>query len=524
MTKTKRALISVSNKEGVVEFAKRLNELGFEILSTGGTSKLLREQGVPHREVSEVTGFPEILDGRVKTLHPKIHGGLLARRNLPQHLQQLASHAIDPIDLVAVNLYPFEQTISKPGCTFDEAIEQIDIGGPAMLRSAAKNFRDVTVIVDPGDYQRVLQEMKSHGGTVSEKLRLELARKVFTHTSRYDALISQYLEKIDQPAIEGETVMHFPEILYLRYEKGQILRYGENPHQQAAFYRDPSVMEPSVARARQLQGKEMSFNNFLDAHAALELAKEFKEPVAVIIKHNNPCGVAMDSALVQAYRKARETDPVSAFGGVAAFNRPVDAETAQEICMTFMEVIIAPGFEPGALEHFAKKKALRLLDLGQSIHGEPERMDFKKVTGGLLFQERDLGRIEDIHRLKVVTQRNPTPEEYQAMAFAWKVAKHVKSNAIVYARANQTLGIGAGQMSRVDSVKIGAMKATQPLAGSVIASDAFFPFRDGIDEAARVGVTAVIQPGGSIRDEEVIAAANEHKMAMVFTEMRHFRH
>jgi phosphoribosylaminoimidazolecarboxamide formyltransferase/IMP cyclohydrolase len=520
MEKVKRVLISVSNKAGVVEFARCLTELGYEILSTGGTAKVLKENKIRHREVSEVTGFPEILDGRVKTLHPKIHGGLLARRDVSEHMHQLKSHAIDPIDMVVVNLYPFEQTIARPDCTFEEAIEQIDIGGPAMLRSAAKNFKHVTVIVDPVDYQKVLEELETRNGSVSEKLNQELAQKVFFHTAHYDSLISQYFEKVAQ----GKSATHFPQLLHLCYEKVQNLRYGENPHQLAAFYRDIRSTEPSVARARQLQGKEMSFNNFLDAHAALELAKEFKEPAAVIIKHNNPCGVAVDKDPVEAYRKARETDPVSAFGGVIAFNCRVDEETAQEICSTFVEVVIAPGFEAPALEHFSRKKALRLLDLGGPIHGVLEPMDFKKVVGGLLMQERDLGRIEDVHRLKVVTKRRPSPEEYDTMAFAWKVAKHVKSNAIVYAHSNQTVGIGAGQMSRVDSVKLGAMKAVLPIQGSVIASDAFFPFRDGIDAAAQVGVTAVIQPGGSIRDEEVIAAADEHGMAMLFTEMRHFRH
>jgi phosphoribosylaminoimidazolecarboxamide formyltransferase/IMP cyclohydrolase len=528
MQKIKRVLISVSNKAGLVEFAKRLADLGCEILSTGGTAKILREHKIKHREVSEVTGFPEILDGRVKTLHPKIHGGLLALRDSPEHMEQLKTHRIQPIDMVVVNLYPFEQTVARPDCTFEEAIEQIDIGGPAMLRSAAKNFKDVAVIVDPVDYQKVLEELETHQGALTEKLRMELARKVFFHTAHYDSLISQYFEKIGQSSasggLGGEAAVHFPQLLHLCYEKVQNLRYGENPHQLAAFYRDFSSTEPSVARARQIQGKEMSFNNFLDAHAALELAKEFKEPAAIIVKHNNPCGVAVDEVPVEAYRKARETDPVSAFGGVIAFNFRVDAETAKEICSTFVEVVIAPGFETDALDHFSKKKALRLLDLGGPLHGALEPMDFKKVTGGLLLQERDLGKIEDIHRLKVVTKRRPNPEEYEAMAFAWKVAKHVKSNAIVYAKANQTLGIGAGQMSRVDSVKLGAMKAVLPLQGSVVASDAFFPFRDGIDAAAQVGVTALIQPGGSIRDEEVIAAADEHGMAMVFTQMRHFRH
>jgi phosphoribosylaminoimidazolecarboxamide formyltransferase/IMP cyclohydrolase len=516
----RRALISVSNKDGVVDVAKGLVGLGFEIVSTGGTAKLLREQKVAVRDVSEITGFPEMLDGRVKTLHPKVHGGLLGRRRLPEHVEQMKRHGIDPIDVVIVNLYPFEATINKPGCTFDEAIENIDIGGPSMLRSAAKNFEEVVVVVDPADYARLIEELTRPEG-VSRETRMLFARKVFAHTSRYDGLIALYLDR-GAPAAEPAT--RFPQTLVLRYEKLQNLRYGENPHQQAAVYRDPSVTEACTARARQLHGKEMSYNNFLDAHAALELVKEFDTCAVVIVKHNNPCGVAVGVTPADAYRKAREGDPVSAFGGVAAFNRLVDGETAKEIGSTFMEVIVAPGFEASAVEELGRKKALRLLDVGPLTTGSAETMDCRKIVGGLLYQERDLGRIEDVRKLRVVTTRTPTNEEFDALAFAWKVAKHTKSNAIVYARPDRTIGVGAGQMSRVDSVKIGAMKAVLPLAGTVIASDAFFPFPDGVDEAAKVGVTAVIQPGGSVKDEEVVAAANRHGMAMVLTGMRHFRH
>ncbi len=521
--KIQRALISVSNKEGVVEFAKGLAAMGIEILSTGGTAKALKEAGVPVKDVAEFTGFPEMLDGRVKTLHPKIHGGLLARRDDPTHLAQMKQHGLEPIDLVAVNLYPFESTVAKPNCSFEEAIETIDIGGPAMLRSSAKNFEHVTVVVDPHDYPKVLDEIRSGSGSVSTETRLALAKKVFLHTARYDSVISTYLESRTPDA---ERV-RFPSILTLQFEKVEDLRYGENPHQQAAFYREFRPAEPSVSTAKQLHGKAMSFNNFLDANAGLELVKEFDQTAAVIIKHNNPCGVAIGESLLEAYRKAKATDPVSAFGGVIAFNRPVDAETAEEIAKMFVEIVIAPGFERSALELFKKKRDLRLLDVGTDLKETWERrsgMDMKRVVGGLILQDRDLGRIEDVRTLKVATKRKPTDDEYDALAFAWIVCKHVKSNAIIYARPGQTIGIGAGQMSRVDSVKLAAMKAQSPLAGTVMASDAFFPFRDGLDEAAKAGITAVIQPGGSIKDEEVIRAADEHDMAMVMTGMRHFRH
>ncbi len=519
MTKVKRALISVSDKHGILDFAKQLDKLGIEILSTGGTAKLLRDGGVKVKDVSEFTGFPEMLDGRVKTLHPKVHGGILGRRTNPEHVKQMQQHGIQPIDLVVVNLYPFEQTVAKPGCALEEAIENIDIGGPTMLRSAAKNYTDVAVVVAPRDYGRVLEEIQKHG-EVSAKTRFELCRTVFLHTARYDSAISAWLDK---QVPEAEKT-RFPNILTLQFEKVQNLRYGENPHQQGAFYREFGRTEPSVANARQLQGKEMSFNNFLDANSALELAKEYEETCAVIVKHNNPCGVATASSLADAYRKARDCDPVAAFGGVIAFNRMVDFETAKEIAATFVEVVAAPEFAPDALEELKRKKDLRLLDIGPKIAGTPEGMDLKRIVGGLIYQDRDLGRIADVGKLAVATKRKPTDDEYKGLAFAWKVCKHVKSNAIVFTTKDRTIGIGAGQMSRLDSVRLAVMKAQFPLKGTVLASDAFFPFRDGLDEAAKAGVTAVIQPGGSLKDEEVIKAANEHDIAMVFSGMRHFRH
>ncbi len=519
MAKVTRALISVSHKEGILDFAKELSKLGIEILSTGGTAKLLRDGGVPVKDVSEFTGFPEMLDGRVKTLHPKVHGGLLGRRNNPEHVKQMQQHGIQPIDLVVVNLYPFEQTVAKPGCTLEDAIENIDIGGPTMLRSAAKNYTDVAVVVSPRDYGRVLEELRKTG-QVSAKTRFELCRTVFLHTARYDSAISAWLDG-QVPADEKTS---FPNILTLQFEKVQNLRYGENPHQQGAFYREFGRKEPSVSHARQLQGKEMSFNNFLDANSALELVKEYDQIAAVIVKHNNPCGVALGNTLADAYRKARDCDPVSAFGGVIAFNHMLDFETAGEIASTFAEVVVAPEFAPDALDELKKKKDLRLLDIGPAAKGAYEGMDMKKIVGGLIYQDRDLGRIDDVRKLTVATKRKPTHDEYEALAFAWKVCKHVKSNAIVFTTKDRTIGIGAGQMSRVDSVRIAVMKAQFPLKGSVLASDAFFPFRDGLDEAAKAGITAVIQPGGSVKDEEVINAANEHGLAMVMTGMRHFRH
>jgi phosphoribosylaminoimidazolecarboxamide formyltransferase/IMP cyclohydrolase len=516
----KRALVSVSDKSGIVEFAKGLSSLGYEILSTGGTAQALRDAGVAVTDVATYTGSPEILDGRVKTLHPKIHGGLLGRRGDPKHVAEMATHGIGPIDVVVVNLYPFEATITKPGCTFDEAVENIDIGGPAMLRSAAKNHADVTVVVDPADYGRVLEALR--GGGVEAAMRRELARKVFQHTSRYDGVIAGYLE-----AQGTAGLVRFPSLLTLQFEKIQTLRYGENPHQQGAFYREFGGGEPTVARGRQLHGKEMSYNNFLDAHAALELVKDYSAIASVIVKHNNPCGVATGETPRDAYVKARETDPISAFGGVIAFNTIVDLATAKEITATFVEVVVAPGFEAEALSELKRKRDLRLMEVG-SLRTETraglDLMDLKKIVGGLLLQDRDLGTVSDMRALKVASRRPPTAEEYAALAFAWKVCKHVKSNAIVFARSDRTVGIGAGQMSRVDSVKLATMKAASSLKGCVMASDAFFPFRDGIDAAAQAGITAVVQPGGSIRDEEVTRAVDEHEMAMVLTGMRHFRH
>ncbi|HWV45636.1 MAG TPA: bifunctional phosphoribosylaminoimidazolecarboxamide formyltransferase/IMP cyclohydrolase [Nitrospira sp.] len=517
MAGIKRALISVSDKTGVIEMAKALEALGAEILSTGGTAKALRDAGVKVTDVAAYTGSPEILDGRVKTLHPKIHGGLLGRRSLPAHVDQMNQHGIGPIDVVVVNLYPFEATIAKPDCRFDEAIENIDIGGPSMLRSAAKNHDDVLVVVDPADYSRVLEAVT--GNIVTPALRRELAMKVFQHTSRYDGLIAGYLEK---HANGGE--IKFPKVLSLQFELAESLRYGENPHQQGAFYRELDSKEPSVSRGKILHGKAMSYNNFLDANSALELIKEYGETAVAIIKHNNPCGVALGETPTEAYVKARETDPVSAFGGVIAFNRPVDMTAAKEITSTFVEVVIAPGFAEDALAELKRKKDLRLLDVGPLMKVKQEGFDLKKLVGGLIVQDRDLGVLSDLRTLAVPTIRKPTDEEYAACAFAWKVCKHVKSNAIIYAKPGQTVGIGAGQMSRVDSVKLAAMKAQMPVKGCVMASDAFFPFRDGLDAAAEVGITAVIQPGGSIRDAEVVKAADEHGMAMILTGMRHFRH
>jgi len=520
MGKIRRAVISVSNKSGVVSFAKELANMGVEILSTGGTAKALREQGVSVLDISEYTGFPEMLDGRVKTLHPKVHGGLLGQRSKPEHVKKMEEHGIRPIDLVAVNLYPFEATIAKEECTLEDAIENIDIGGPTMIRAAAKNYPDVTVIVDPEDYTVVLSELKQKG-EVSAETNFRLAKKVYQHTARYDAAISNYLGQIEG----GKKTDKFPETFTFQVKKTQELRYGENPHQKAAFYREYLSSEPSVSNAVQLQGKELSYNNILDTDSAFETVKEFKEPAVVIIKHNNPCGVAIsNTALADAYRKAKECDPVSAFGGVVGFNRVVDEETAKEMAQIFLEVIIAPGYDKKALEILKAKKDLRLLQAPPlSAAYLAEGLDLRKVVGGLLLQTRDLGRVP-MDQWKVVTKRKPTDEEKKGMAFGWLVAKHVKSNAIILVREDRTIGIGAGQMSRVDSTRIAVMKAQSPTKGTVLASDAMFPFRDGVDTAAEAGAVAVIQPGGSIRDDEVIAAADEHNIAMVFTGMRHFRH
>jgi phosphoribosylaminoimidazolecarboxamide formyltransferase/IMP cyclohydrolase len=519
-----RALISVFDKTGIVEFAKRLAALKIEILSTGGTAKLLRESGVAVQDVSDFTGWPEMLGGRVKTLHPKVHGGLLFRRKNAEDVKQSAEHGIAPIDLVVVNLYPFEATAAKAGLTAEELIENIDIGGPTMLRSAAKNFESVTVVADPADFGRVATELESTGETTLAT-RLELARKVFATTSRYDGTITTELERLSAPsgrvALEAKPVL--PERVHIALRRHQELRYGENPHQAAALYVPAGRAPEGLAAAKQLQGKELSYNNFVDLEAARSLATEFSNPAAVIIKHNNPCGTAEQATLLDAYLKALACDPVSAFGGVLAFNRVVDAPTAEEVAKLFVECIAAPGFEEKAKSIFSAKKNLRLLELPAGGL-EPEReLQLKRILGGMLVQQPDLGEIME-GELHTVTKRAPTPEEMNTMRFAWKVSKHVKSNAIVFAKDGATLGVGAGQMSRVDSVKLAVMKAQSSLAGSVVASDAFFPFPDGVEEAAKAGATAVIQPGGSVRDPDVIAAADRLNLAMVFTGMRHFLH
>jgi len=511
MDRIERALISVYDKTGIVEFSRALSALGVEILSTGGTHRLLTENGIPAVEVATHTGHPEILDGRLKTLHPRIHGGLLGQRNNPEHRAQMAANGILPIDLVVVNLYPFAQTVARPGVMLAEAIENIDIGGPAMLRSAAKNHADVIVVVHPADYADVLDRIKTD--RMDQATRHALACRVFAYTSEYDRNIADYLAG---KTSDDTTV--FPNRLTLGYEKAQSLRYGENPHQSAALYHSPGGA--GLAFAELLCGKEMSYNNYLDAHAALELVSEFSGPSCVIVKHNNPCGVATAERLDLAYPAAKACDPVSAFGGVVAVNRTLDLATAQAIATTFTEVIVVPDITPDALALLSQKKGLRILRTGRSN----ERWEMRRIGGGLLLQEIDRHRIDDLSGLKVASRRAPTVEERAALGFAWTVCKHVKSNAIVLACGGQTTGIGAGQMSRVDSVKIAVMKAQVSLAGSVMASDAFFPFRDGIDEAARAGIVAIIQPGGSIRDSEVIQAANDHNMAMLLTGVRHFRH
>jgi phosphoribosylaminoimidazolecarboxamide formyltransferase/IMP cyclohydrolase len=517
MRKISRALLSVSDKTGVAGLAAGLAGLGVELLSTGGTAKLLREHGLKVRDVADLTGFPEMLDGRVKTLHPKIHGGLLAIRSNPQHQAQVREHGIEYIDLVVVNLYPFEKTAAKPGVSQEELIENIDIGGPSMIRSAAKNYEDVTVLVDAADYPAVLEELRKHSGSISKETRARLARKAFATTAAYDGAISTTLQK----SAEGEL----PETLHLNYRKQADLRYGENPHQKAALYRLPAAARRGLAAAPQLQGKELSFNNLVDLEAAWRLVQEFEEPTTVIIKHTNPCGVATGTTLAESFRRALEVDPVSAYGSVIAFNRILDRETAEELSKLFVEAVVAPGFEATALQVLASKKSLRLIDMSATA-GDDHGLQLKAVGGGLLVQTPDVLPAQP-SLWKCVTERQPTAEESEALIFAWRIVKHVKSNAIVYARAGVLVGVGAGQMSRVDSVKLGAAKARElkhSLEGTVLASDAFFPFPDGVEEAARVGVTAIVQPGGSVRDKEVIAAANAHHMAMVMTGVRHFSH
>lgn len=519
----KRALISVSDKTGIVEFAQQLNAMGVEILSTGGTFTLLKEANIPAIEVSDYTGFPEMMDGRVKTLHPKVHGGILGRRG--QDDAVMDQHGITPVDLVVVNLYPFEKTVSNPDCSLADAIENIDIGGPTMVRSAAKNHRWVSIVVNTSDYSKVIQEMQDNDNTVSDATRFHLALAAFEHTAHYDGAIANYLGCIDPDNTSEKS--KFPRTFNAQFNLAQTMRYGENPHQDAAFYVEASPSEASIATAVQLQGKALSYNNVADTDAALECVKAFDEPACVIVKHANPCGVAIASTLKDAYLKAFQTDPTSAFGGIIAFNRPLDAATAQEIVdKQFVEVIIAPKVDEAVKPIVASKKNVRLLECGQWPEQRLQDFDYKRVNGGLLVQDRDQGAIT-ASDLKVVTKRQPTEAEIQDLLFCWNVAKFVKSNAIVYAKKQQTIGIGAGQMSRVYSAKIAGIKAADEdlvVAGSVMASDAFFPFRDGIDAAAAAGIEAVIQPGGSIRDDEVIAAADEANMAMVFTGMRHFRH
>ncbi len=527
MSVIRRALISVSDKRGLVAFARALQEQGVEILSTGGTARLLAESGVRVVEVSAHTGFPEMLDGRVKTLHPRVHAGVLARRDVPAHMQALRDHDIPPIDLVVVNLYPFEQTIARPDCDLALAVENIDIGGPTLLRAAAKNHEAVAVVVDPDDYAAVLEDMKRNAGAVSEQLRFALATKVFAHTARYDGLIASYLSRWREGEGGRRTPSDFPGSFNLQLAKMQDLRYGENPHQQAAFYAEARVPPGTITAAAQTQGKTLSYNNIADADAALECVKLFSEPACVIVKHANPCGVAIAEDIRRAYERAYATDPTSAFGGIIAFNRALDADTARAIVeRQFVEVIVAPQVEPAATEVLAGKPGVRVLACGPWSAAELPALDYKRVTGGLLVQQRDTGMV-GASALRVVSRRRPRADELADLLFAWRVVKYVKSNAIVYARAGQTVGIGAGQMSRVVSSRIAAMKASEAgleTKGSVMASDAFFPFRDGIDQAAAVGIAAVIQPGGSVRDAEVTAAVDEHGMAMVFTGMRHFRH
>jgi phosphoribosylaminoimidazolecarboxamide formyltransferase / IMP cyclohydrolase len=520
--KIKTALISVSDKTNLLEFATALNNMSVRILSTGGTAKLLADNNIPVTEVSDYTGFPEMMAGRVKTLHPKVHGGILGRRGIDDEIMQ--THGIDAIDMVVVNLYPFEETIAKPDCDLDLAIENIDIGGPAMVRSAAKNHKSVSIVVNPADYTDIVNNMQVNDGALNFNQRYALAVKAFEHTSAYDGAIANYLGTITPDRDEKAL---FPQTVNLQFRKVQTMRYGENPHQNAAFYIEENAQEKSVATAEQIQGKELSYNNIADTDAALECVKQFSDQSAcVIVKHANPCGVALADNQMTAYDKAFATDPTSAFGGIIAFNQKLQASVAEEIVKRqFVEVIIAPGIEDAALPILATKKNVRVLSCGQWLAAQPS-WDYKRVNSGLLVQERDLGMITEAD-LKVVTEKVPTAEQMQDLLFCWKIAKFVKSNAIVYAKGQQTIGVGAGQMSRVYSAKIAGIKAADEnlkVPGSVMASDAFFPFRDGLDAAAEAGITAVIQPGGSMRDDKVIAAANEHGIAMVFTGMRHFRH
>ncbi|MBV8666248.1 MAG: bifunctional phosphoribosylaminoimidazolecarboxamide formyltransferase/IMP cyclohydrolase [Burkholderiaceae bacterium] len=517
----KQALISVSDKTGILDFARALAGMGVNILSTGGTAKLLADNGVKVTEVADYTGFPEMLDGRVKTLHPKVHGGILARRDFPEHVAALEKHVIPTIDMVVVNLYPFQQTVAKEHCSLEDAIENIDIGGPAMLRSSAKNHKDVVVICDPSDYAPVLEELKS--GDVAYETRFTLAKKVFAHTAQYDGAITNYFTSLGEDK-QHTTRSAFPATLNLHFEKVQEMRYGENPHQAAAFYRDTVVRAGALANYTQLQGKELSYNNIADADAAWECVKTFTETACVIIKHANPCGVAVGASALEAYSKALQTDPTSAFGGIIAFNGEVDGNAAEAVAKQFVEVLIAPKFTDAAKQVFAAKQNVRLLEvpLGDAVNG----YDFKRVGGGLLVQSPDAKNVL-LPELKVVTKKQPTQQQMHDLMFAWRVAKFVKSNAIVFCGNGMTLGVGAGQMSRVDSARIASIKAQNAgltLVGSAVASDAFFPFRDGLDVVVQAGATAVIQPGGSMRDQEVIDAADEQGVVMLLTGTRHFRH
>ena len=519
----KQALISVSDKTGVIDFARALSSLGITLLSTGGTAKLLAENGLVVTEVADYTGFPEMLDGRVKTLHPKVHGGILARRDFPEHQAALEQHAIPTIDMVVVNLYPFMQTVAKSDCSLEDAIENIDIGGPAMLRSAAKNHKDVVVICDPLDYAAVLGELRSAAAEVSQETRFTLAKKVFAHTAQYDGAITNYFTSLGADR-QHTTRSSFPATLNLHFQKVQEMRYGENPHQLAAFYRDTQPVEGTLANYTQLQGKELSYNNIADADAAWECVKTFDEAACVIIKHANPCGVATGASPLEAYSKAFQTDPTSAFGGIIAFNSAVDGNTAEAVAKQFVEVVIAPAFSDQARQVFAAKQNVRLLEIPLAHIGNP--YDLKRVGGGLLVQTPDTKNVL-LAELRVVSQRQPTPQQLQDLMFAWRVAKFVKSNAIVFCGNGMTLGVGAGQMSRVDSARIAAIKAQHAalsLVGSAVASDAFFPFRDGLDVVVEAGATCVIQPGGSMRDQEVIDAADERDVVMMLTGIRHFRH
>ena len=518
MPRIQRAILSVTDKTGLVDFARKLSGLGVELISTGGTAKLLRDSGIAVRDISDLTGFPEMLDGRVKTLHPKVHGGILHRRENAAHRQAVSEHGIQPIDMVVVNLYAFEKTAAKAGVQFEELIENIDIGGPSMIRSAAKNFQDVAVVTSPADYEAIADELAKSGGELSSATKWRLAQHAFAVTAAYDSHIATALERV---STNGHFLLRtesgFPQTLRLSFNKIADLRYGENPHQKAAMYSDGSGQ--GVANGRQIQGKELSYNNIVDLQAAWDLAQEFTEPMVAIIKHTNPCGAATAPTLAEAYKKALECDPVSAFGGVIGVNRPLDGDAAEDMAKLFLEVIAAPSFEDHAKAKFSGKKNLRLVEIANA----PQKWVLKNISGGILVQDADTRGLEESD-LKVVTKRAPTAQEKRSLLFAWKICKHVKSNALLFAREGQIVGVGAGQMSRVDACKVAAMKAILPLKGTVAASDAFFPFPDGVEEIARAGATAIIQPGGSVRDQEVIDAADRLGLAMVFTGVRHFRH